>query len=205
MTMHALSSTYVRASPRQPIHDPSYALRIVLFALLPPPFPCGCFTIGAHALPAVASSLPSPPPTTNVPNWVSTLYRVPSLRRLQYVEEVYQGRKDCLLKRVRRPLQQSLEEFFAPGRVYGLRRYFERPGKQEVMDFYVDARIDGLVCGVACTCTIPSPRHRRWPPPRVEVYWMSKLCRRATRGSHGLLYVDDSAEAARDRSREKDH
>jgi hypothetical protein len=84
---------------------------------------------------------------------------------VQRVVEVFQSRGDMLLKRVRRPLDFTVEEYFGRGCASGLRRYVYRLGYRRELSFYTSARIDGLVrhplwlrvvCRRRCSGVVPS-------------------------------------------------
>ena len=60
--------------------------------------------------------------------------------------ESFVNRRDKLTKRVRKPLERMVHESFDPGRPSSLKYLIEWAGKRREMHFYVNARLDGLLC-----------------------------------------------------------
>ena len=60
--------------------------------------------------------------------------------------EKFTNRRDKLMSRIRRPLERLVHESFGPGRAMSLRELIEWTGKRREMHFYVNARLDGLLC-----------------------------------------------------------
>ena len=66
----------------------------------------------------------------------------------QRVVELYERRADHLRKRIRYPMQHRIEEYFLPGRQFGLKKFIDIAGCRREMEFYVSARLDSLVSPV---------------------------------------------------------
>ena len=60
--------------------------------------------------------------------------------------EKFVNRRDKLMKRIRKPLERMVHESFDPGRPSSLKYLVEWAGKRREMHFYVNARLDGLLC-----------------------------------------------------------
>ena len=60
--------------------------------------------------------------------------------------ETFVNRRDKLVKRVRNPLERKVHESFDPGRPSSLKYFVEWAGRRREMHFYVNARLDGLLC-----------------------------------------------------------
>lgn len=78
---------------------------------------------------------------------ITRLFKYKDINRTLLLEtvEVFDKRADKLKKRIRRPLERRVDEFFETGREHHLKRHSEILGKWRELEFYSTAHIEGLV------------------------------------------------------------
>eukprot|EP00736_Rhodelphis_marinus_P008612 Rmarinus@m.20835 len=106
------------------------------------------------------------------------------------VRETFAHRKDKLVVRARYPLEEQVNEWFDPGRSFGLRSLCTVGNKQREITFYPTARLDGLVArkdifGVKSTETFQDRDDKLayrsvhlTPPDNEKSIWESRDARR---------------------------